>query len=448
MEKCYICTKDDSIAPLIEPCSNCSMKLHQHCLKLTLNGTIQQRDFYNLYKPEDWLIWLFDHDAYKKRPTFLRPTFLQGNSSLCKKIIIQDKKSFRFGFVDYSSINNAPNILDNLILSYMKPNDSSYFVCFNCSNIIRFFGYKSRMSSINKFVENLKCLSLILTSLTTVTFLSLTFVFYLSFFLIIIFSWEDDFYREANETAINFLTRILFIPHFVYSITSPNIGLLNLILSCIYSRLQYGIPKSVITNKFQKFIYFKLIFSTIYRLTINRYYFKSFKETIPALFGFKLSCEDAWAIQTFKNENLSYDDKDKKLTIWGKVKLWFKESIYCLNEDFGELYRISNLDFLFGKLGFISITMFGLIIGKFTIIKSLFYNMFFTDLQNEAVSKLIGISIVEITYILISTYDSISLVRCYKNLKPQEGWIPTKNIKNAVKYLYNSLIFNPADLFY
>lgn len=444
METCYICKKDDSLASLVEPCCNCSMKLHQNCLQLTINGKIQQRDVYNSYRPENWLIWLFEHDKYQPRPKFL-----QGNPKSCKKIIIQDKKSFRFGFVDYSLINNTPNILDNLIISYMKPNDSSYFECFNCSNIIRFYGYKSKMSTISKFVDKLKCISLILTSLTTITFLSLTSIFYLSFFLIITFSWEDEFYRESNETAINFLMRILFIPHYIYSITSPNIGLLNLILSCIYSHLQYGIPKSIITYKFQNFIYFKLFYTIIYRLTINRYYFKSFKETIPALFGFQLSCEDAWAIQTFKNENLSNDDNNyEKLTIWDKIKLWFKESIYCLNKDFGELYRISNLDFIFGKIGFISITLLGLIIGKFNFTKGLFYNMFFTDLQNEAISKLIGISIVEITYILISTYNSISLAECYKNLKPQEGLIPIKDIKNIVKYLYESLMFNPADLFY
>lgn len=435
---CAICSHQiTNENDLIIPCQ-CKMECHKQCFDRLLYTNLDCLDECKRKSPKLWFIWLFNRKLYDNitKPKFLTPKF---NKS------VHDKKSFIIGFVNQRfTFNNS--IILNLKIFYNGVNDFTSILCPNCSQSIKLYGKKSKIYSItNKIIKNLKYASLITTTSISLIFTTLISLFCTAGIFTFILSWQDDFFKKSYNYETEELIRFLFIPHYVLTMSTPNIGLINLIICCIYSYFDYGIPINGITNYLKKFIYLKFLFTLIYRLTLNRYYFESIKNTIPALFGFKLKYLDAWSIQDYRNRTIpeEYDN----LSIWEKFKIIIKETWYCLYEDFGELYRQTNWDFIFNNYGFSCSFIGGILIGNSFLMKNLLNNLYFTDLQNDAYCKFIGIVTIQIFYFIISTFDSCALVQCYNNLQPGEGFIPWSRIYYLVKYTYLKLATNPLDFF-
>lgn len=423
---CIVCQQGPTdSAPLVKPCGRCSVHLHERCLKLMINLTVKDRSNSKRINPGRWLLWLFD---YKKFQQQQHPS----PSAYAGSIVVHDRRSLTCGFVN-SRIKYVPSILDMLILINMKPNDSFFIVCPNCRGYIHVFGRKPFLSPMNKIINIFKSVALASASASVVLGISVFTLFSLAATFTFNLDWASDFFRQTEELELTELGRFIMVPHFVYTMVTPNVGLLQLALASIYSSFMYGIPASGITAILQKFINIKLTATLIYRLTINRYYYESFKRTIPAVFGFKLSVEDALAIQDYRNETAEEDYYN--LPLWKKCLIWVKDTWFCLWKDFGDLYRISSWDLVFGNYGFISTFFVGMIIAE-SPLHGMLYNIYLTESQNRALSKFAGIAITQLIYFSISTFDSCALARSYKSLRPGDGYLGVSKVKQAAAIVF------------
>lgn len=424
IDDCAICGFSYPEDDLMKPCYNCSVSCHQHCININMRRAIFKRKLmFEKINIRNWINCVFLAKQYEEKVIPVLAPIVQG------KIVIHDKKSLTIGFVDSSPVTTF-TIPDMLLLVYTKPNDSAYINCPRCEAPIRFYGKKSRLEKVNRILDSIKLYSVAISTFSSLLFLGLFVDFTIAGPLCLLLDWINDFYIPNKEITYFDISRVFFVPHFVYTMTQPFVGILHLVSACIYSTFKFGIPERGITNRLQQFIHIKLGLTLLYRLTINRYYYASFKKTIPAVFAAKLSIEESWAIQEYRNET-PYEDYDES-SLWEKCTIWFQDTWYCIKEDFGELYRTTYLDTFFGCPG----SVFTLFIGwslAHTPLVSQFYSIYYTDSQNNAIYRLAGIMITQIIYFCISSFDSIATAECYKSLRPNLGFINIEEIKRVFK---------------
>lgn len=431
---CVVCQQGPTeYDPFVNPCHRCLVCFHEECLNLSIRTVANALKDSKRIDPVNWLLWLFNRKVYEQLWT-PRDPFSPG------PIAIHYRQSLTCGFVD-AKIRYTPSISDLLKLTSMRPNDTFTMLCPNCRASILVFGRKSVLSGVHKVVSHLKSFALATVSAGLVSGIALFSSFSMAATLAFSLNWASDFFQQTEEFEYTELLRFIMVPHFVYTMVTPNVGLLQLIFASIYSSFSYGIPASGITTTLQKFIYGKLITAITYRLTINRYYYESFKQTIPAVFGLKLSLDDAWAIQDYRNETV-YEEYNTS-PFWNKCISWVRDTWYCLWEDFGELYRVSALDVFFGNYGFMSTFAIGLLLGDGPMSNFLF-NIYMTESQNQALSKLVGIAITQMAYFCVSTFNSCALANCYKNLKPGEGNMPVTKVRRAAEVVFQTFSARPT----
>lgn len=439
MDDCAICGFSYPEDDLMKPCYNCSVSCHQHCINMNMKRAIFERKLkFEKMDIRDWVKWLFSTEQHEDKK-ISEPDWAP---IVPRKIVIHDKKSLTFGFVDSSPMTTF-TISDMLLLVYMKPNDSAYIKCPQCETPIRFYGKKSRLEKVNRILDSMKLYSVAISTFSGLLFLGLFIDFTVTGPLCLLLDWINDFYVPNKEISIFDFARVFFVPHFVYTMTQPFVGILNLLSACIYATFNFGIPERGITNKLQQFIYTKLGLTLLYRLSLNRYYYESFKKTIPAVFAAKLSIEESWAIQEYRNET-PYEEY-YELSFWKKCTVWFRDTWYCIKEDFGELYRTTYLDTFFRLPGSVLTLFIGLFLAHTPLVDQ-FYSIYYTDSQNNAIYKLAAIMITQIIYFCISSFDSIATAECYKGLKPNLGFIDIDEIKRVFK-LYEIFLEKMASLF-
>lgn len=431
---CVVCQQGSTeFEPLVCPCHRCSVCFHERCLELSIRMTASKIKDSKRIDPYNWLLWLFNRKVYEEQIT--PPVAVYPGP-----IAIHYRQSLTCGFID-AKIKCTPSISDLLILTNMKPNDTFSMVCPNCRADIQVIGRKSMLSGVHKVIGRLKSFTLATVSVGVVCGFALFSLFSMAATFAFSLDWASDFFRQTEDLEYTELLRFVMVPHFVYTMVTPNVGMLQLISASIYSSFSYGIPVSGITTTLQKFIYGKLITTLTYRLTINRYYYESFKQTIPAVFGLKLSIDDAWAIQDYRNE--AVPEAYNALPFWSKCKLWMRDTWYCLWEDFGELYRVSGWDVFFGNFGFLSTFAVGLLLGEGPVAHYSF-NIYLTESQNQALSKFVGIAITQMVYFCISTLNSCALASCYKSLKPGEGYMPDTKVRRAAEIVFATFSTHPT----
>ncbi|ONH73237.1 hypothetical protein BOH78_3179 [Pichia kudriavzevii] len=180
-------------------------------------------------------------------------------------------------------------------------------------------------------------------------------------------------------------------PHMVYSLTSPNVGIANVLLASGYTLFDFGTGRSRLRSTVRKLLQVKLCAGLFYNAIINRYFLGSFRATIPAIYGARIECVDAWSIQHYRN---SYEEDEvyESFTFTEKVMRFFYDTWWSFKEDFGKLYKIQPTDFIMSHIG-------GL---------------------NLAYTTLVGIAGAQAMYYLVSNFDAIMISVSYKCLKPKD----------------------------
>lgn len=434
---CFHPLSDDN--DLAYPCCACGVALHKSCFGKRIINSVTDKRKIDQHERAISIINLFKIEKLKKMYTVLISRPIGTHSP-----VVHYSKGLTTGFV-YQRFP-VPNFLSTILLANGKYNDLVISECPVCCSDIYIYGRKPYLLRFQKYVDYLKILCIAVPVVLFLSLAGLSMFFGFSLFLIERLSWDNDFF-SSNEGYITLMEilRVLMVPHFTYTLISASAGILQLSAASVYSRFYYGIPLSGISKKLQNFVLAKLIFKILYRLTINRYYLESFRRTIPALFGYKLSIEDAWAIQEYRNNHLleeeeEEDDDEIKVSFWQKCKLWIIDTWYSLTEDFGELYSDTTTSEFLGEYGVYCTFISGLIIGSSPLTKP-FLNLFYTDSQNKAFSIFIGLAVTQAVSACVSIYNSINLANSFKKLKPGEGSAGLSTLLHMSKIAHSAFEF-------
>lgn len=403
---CILCNRSTTDANRFN-CGYCAATYHTKCatsyMKDKLDFQIPQTKSYDIYTLVKWVKQKFSP------PSIVRINITKPDAT--PELVYQDKKSLRIGFVNPRWPRRT--FLQRLVLFNSGFTDVYMVRCKNCQHNIEFYGKRSIFVSLDRFFNciNSACyaLPLILTGLAT-CFLSLITV---SGMLSASYGWLNDMVVNRNQISLKELLSLLIIPHTFYCLVTSNVSYTNLLASCVYSWFNIGIPITGITNYVKKFLQFKLLNKVIYHLTFNKYYYESFKETPPILFGLKLSAPDAWDIQNYRNQYLDEDiEAEGKLSLFDSLKKWCQTQYFLFNEDFIKLYQITTWDYLSEYADTVFALLFGFLF-QYLPIKG---SIYLTDDQNIALISLIGFGIYQISYFIYSNYNACALARCYNTL--------------------------------
>jgi hypothetical protein len=400
--------------------------LHMDCFNNLLNRRDHSQDLYNIFQSYDEIAqWLFGDERYQKGKISKFVRFRPKNNS---SVITYDKKSLILGFVPQQWPKLT--LIDQLLLINSNANRIGTIECPNCNALIHYYGRRTKLSFMKTWFKKASNITLIGSSLLSGFILLFGIDLIISSLLVSSLGWITDFFAYQTEITLRDVFKLAIVPHFVYTLVSPNVGPFNLLLSTVYSEYGFGIPNTGITKNLQNFVKFKLFGTIIYRLTINRYFLQMFRETIPALFATKMGIRDAWSIQAYRNQN-DLDELYNELSIWDKTKQFFKDTWSSLINDFGVLYQKTDLDFFFHTCGTIMIFLSGLLFKILPL--QLSKNIYYNDTQNSSNAILVGFGFTQVVYFIFSTYNSYMLAKCYRNLQPGVGSLSIEDTKWITK---------------
>lgn len=410
---------------MIQACSYCDCSLHHGCLHDSVIKALELKHFYhNTVDISKMFLYFLDQEKYKQQ---IQLQYSNENPVMKKgDIVVYDKHTQLTGFVQHRWPRRT--LLNSLILSNMGYTDSGTVFCLKCNNQMYFYGRESAFDKFERCLNKLKY-TCILLPICAVGLGAVFFtLFSLSTLIISSFGWLEDFFEDPQNATLTDLLRLLAVPHFTYTLLSTRTGPLNVLCSAIYSNYLYGVPAYGITKHLQKFMRLKFLGLLIYRLTINRYFFESFKRTIPALFGTKLSIEDAWAIQEYRNQ-IDYDEEYSGFPLWRKIRIFLSDTVTCIWKDFKQLYQTSEW-----KCSEIVTFFISLLAQNVTFLDSPFY----TDSQNRAYTSFVTIVVLQCASFCISTYNAIKLCNSFNSLQTGK---PTGCIDNdAIEYVFSKLM--------
>ena len=402
---CILCNRATTDATRFNCCS-CAATYHISCAthnsKYVIENGMNATSCYSIHNIKKWINAIYEKPNTMKL-TVSKPSFAQIDT------YIQDKISLRVGFINPRWPRRT--FRDLLILWNSGFTDGYMVRCKNCGHNLEFYGNNSRFLSIDRFFDFINSACYIVPIAAMGLGISALSLITMAGVLSMNFGWFPDIMRD-EPTDLNILT-LLFVPHTFYSLVSSKVSFFSLLSSCVLFQFYMGIPIVGITSHIKKFLQYKILAKLIYHLTFNKYYYESFIDTPPALYGVKLRIEDAWDIQYYRNQ---YQEDDiaanTRLGIFGKIKKWFKTQYLLLNEDFKYLYELTSWDY-FSQYGD---TVFALTFGYLFRFLLLPENIYLTENQNIALSSLIGFGVYQSLYFIYSNYNACALARCYNNL--------------------------------
>lgn len=423
--ECIFCPFSDSSLqnPLVETCSNGCVG-HAKCFKNFLKQTDHIRKSpYKIQTFKELAAWLIE------------PDLLQGNRKI-KYLLANTKPDriilyrYRGHLIGLGFVNHKwPNIsfLDRLYVTYSKALLIGTYRCLVCGATMCYIGRRPKLLSLRKWYVRLSNIMLVSWAILAGLGMIYSVNLFGSLGLISALGWRDEFF--PSEPSGFDILRANFVPHLVYCLVSPRAGILNILAALAYSHFDLGVPLLGLNRRVKRFLGFKLFSVVLNRLFVNRYFLKSFRQTIPALFGQKLTIDDAWEIQESRNNHIN-DKEYMPATFWGRVKMFFKDTWNSLTIDFSNLYKRTNYDFFFQSFGEVIIFATSLFIRP--LVKLSVKDMYYSESERKGISTLICFGILQLVYYEISNYEAMMLSECYKNLKPSTGqlardeavWIP------------------------
>lgn len=369
IETCVSCYRAEETPDnrFIHPCSSCSAAYHQRCFVMECKAGLIQEQF------------------IRKRglsTNFIRP------------------KSLRLTF------------LGNILLSNLRYVNTITLSCSNCYNIILVYGKPPTLLEKMQDIKN--CFFKWCSRAATYIVLGIKL---LTMNTILSGGLVGQLFWDFGPRGKLLLLDASLFPHMVYSLTSPNVGIANVLLASGYTLFDFGTGRSRLRSTVRKLLQVKLCAGLFYNAIINRYFLGSFRATIPAIYGARIECVDAWSIQHYRN---SYEEDEvyESFTFTEKVMRFFYDTWWSFKEDFGKLYKIQPTDFIMSHIGGLVCYGSGLLLR--TVATPYFSNIYYTDGENLAYTTLVGIAGAQAMYYLVSNFDAIMISVSYKCLKPKD----------------------------
>lgn len=399
-DKCHeIGSSDD---PLISVCLNCDGLIHKSCFHSIVRFHFALSDSYkniNIFKSLRYFT-----DKRKYNLIRLQEQVNSNRSSVTRIQVRQYHGSLTTGFVNTKWPNYS--ITSWLILTFFKPDKQGTVFCYTCKSPIKCYGHKNPLERMNSLLNYIKKGSI---ALTTAIFSLVTFFMFtgsVGYSLNTFLGWQDAIFGASRNDLMQMISPF-FTPHFLYCLISPTVSITNLFTSVIYSTVGLGVGFTI-PQILKRFIQTKFVIVFLHQLTLNHYYFRSFKNTAPTFFGTKMSVDDAKMIQDYHNQ-YTEEEKSLKQGIYG----FLQESLICFREDFGHLYREGAWSYAMEKCGSFIVLCMGKGISSF----GFYSNMFNSDAQNVAVGMVIGFAAIQIFNYIYTNINAVMLVRCYRNFE-------------------------------
>jgi hypothetical protein len=396
---CLVCSKPNDLTSV--RCIECYSCTHTKCLLDMQRIKIMEEFGMDLKDPSSLVLKLFNQQVYEQY-------------SQMQEMVAQNA-------------GEGTNIDENYKKMYKLTNTDqvAFPQCYECRSAFTAFGKKPIFQRIDKYLRYIRVGCILVPVAAVGVGLGISCVASISGSLVLSLRWVDDLFTRMDSIQWRDLSSFLLVPHSVFSMASTNVGLLNLAASCALSWFSLGIPVTGVTRIAQNLLHIKLFSTLAYRLTLNCYYFNSFKITPPAFFNNKLGVKDALSTQNYQNQYGTDDDT----SFTDRVKGWFRAAWSSLQLDFGVLYKNTTWDVIQS----IDIGLIPLAVGTFCqLIPQLTNDPFLSDSQNAAYATLIGIGAYQVAYFLYSNYYGVLSAKSLNNMT-----VGGEVDKKVMDYLWN-----------